>query len=194
VFVVPSGGQPLADEPRRAEPVATAPGGPPGGNWRVKTPDGQTYGPVSKSELDLWVSEGRLTGDSQLLQEGASEWRWARDVYPVLSGAADYGTAAQGRPYPSPAAGFSGHLKPHRGTMILVLGILGLVACQVFGIPAWAMGRNDLAEMRAGRMDRSGEASTQAGMICGLISTILLIIGVLMVIPFILCAGIGAMR
>ena len=32
-------------------------------------------------------------------------------------------------------------MKPHRGIMILVFGILGLVVCQLFGIAAWVMGR-----------------------------------------------------
>ena len=28
-------------------------------------------------------------------------------------------------------------MRPHRGTMILVFGILGLVCCIIFGIMAW---------------------------------------------------------
>jgi hypothetical protein len=39
------------------------------------------------------------------------------------------------------------------------------------------MGNNDLAEIRAGRMDPEGESSTNAGRICGMIATILGIIG-----------------
>jgi len=44
------------------------------------------------------------------------------------------------------------------------------------GPVAWVMGNNDLAAMRAGRMDRSGEGLTQAGRILGIISSILLIL------------------
>jgi hypothetical protein len=66
---------------------------------------------------------------------------------------------------------------PHRGGLILALGILGLVCCFIFGIIAWVMGNNDLREMAAGRMDRSGQGLTQAGKICGMISVILQIIG-----------------
>lgn len=68
-------------------------------------------------------------------------------------------------------------LRPHRGTVILVLGILGIVCCFICGIIAWVMGSNDLKEMSAGRMDATGQGLTQAGKICGMISVILQILG-----------------
>jgi predicted Zn finger-like uncharacterized protein len=74
--------------------------------------------------------------------------------------------------------------QPHRGTTILVLGILSLVLCAPLGIAAWVMGNNDLDAMRRGAMDRSGEGTTQAGRICGMIASILMIIG---------CVGYGLM-
>src|SRR4051812_37487532 len=78
---------------------------------------------------------------------------------------------------PSPAFGrqaaglpYRGHgLKPHRGGLVLVFGILGLVVCAPFGLAAWLMGNSDLAEMRAGVMDPAGEATTSAGRILGII-------------------------
>ena len=57
--------------------------------------------------------------------------------------------------------------------MILIFGILGIICCIVFGILAWVMGKSDLAAMGRGEMDRSGEGLTRAGMICGIIGTIL---------------------
>jgi hypothetical protein len=53
-----------------------------------------------------------------------------------------------------------------------VLGLLGFI-CFICGIIAWAMGSEDLAKMRRGLMDPSGEDMTRAGMICGIITTIL---------------------
>ena len=67
-------------------------------------------------------------------------------------------------------------LKPHRGVVVLVLGILGLTVCFICGIIAWVMGNNDLREMAAGTMDPSGRGITQAGKICGMISVILAIV------------------
>jgi hypothetical protein len=67
-------------------------------------------------------------------------------------------------------------LEPHRGTMILVLGILSIVFTGlgfILGPIAWIMGSNDLTAIRAGRMDPDGEGTTSAGRICGIIGTIL---------------------
>ena len=65
-----------------------------------------------------------------------------------------------------------GAMRPHRGALILVFGILGLVICMIFGIVAWVMGNGDLEAMRAGQMDPAGEGLTKAGKICGMISVI----------------------
>jgi hypothetical protein len=69
-------------------------------------------------------------------------------------------------------------MKPHRGTLILVLGILGLVVCGPLAIVAWVLGAGDLKQIDAGTMDPAGRGLTQAGKICGIVGTILLIIGV----------------
>ena len=72
--------------------------------------------------------------------------------------------------------------RPHRGGMILAFGILGVVLgiCGIiFGPIAWFMGQADLAAMREGRMDRSGEGLTQAGRILGIVATILGALGLL---------------
>jgi len=76
-------------------------------------------------------------------------------------------------------------MRPHRGTLILVLGILGFVGCGIFtAIPAWVMGHSDLKEMEAGTMDPTGRGLTQAGKILGMIHCILIILA--MVIFFVL--------
>jgi len=82
-------------------------------------------------------------------------------------------------------------LKPHRGTTVLVLGILGLVVCVICGIIAWVMGKNDLREMDAGIMDPSGRGTTNAGKICGMISVILACVG-LAIWLLLMIVGVGA--
>jgi hypothetical protein len=71
-------------------------------------------------------------------------------------------------------------LTPHRGGMILAFGIMGLVLGGlglIFGPIAWIMGNADLREMRAGRMDPSGESTTNTGRILGMVATLLGLIG-----------------
>ena len=76
-------------------------------------------------------------------------------------------------------------MKPHRGTLILVLGILGLVCCGIFtAIPAWIMGSADLKEMDAGTMDPEGRGITNAGKICGMIGCILTIVVIVFQVAF----------
>jgi len=83
-------------------------------------------------------------------------------------------------------------MKPHRATLILVLGILGLVtSCFPLGIAAWIMGNKDLKEMDADVMDPSGRSNTNAGRICGMIATILLIIGVVVAIALLALGVLG---
>lgn len=71
-------------------------------------------------------------------------------------------------------------MQPHRGTMILVFGILGLVICMPLGIVAWVMGSGDLKKMDAGTMDPEGRGITQAGKIIGMVATILAIVGIVL--------------
>ena len=79
----------------------------------------------------------------------------------------------QATPPSEPAPPIGGNLEPHRGTMILVFGILGLVLCVIFGILAWVLGNADLAKMKAGQMDPTGEGLTSAGKVCGIISVVI---------------------
>ena len=74
------------------------------------------------------------------------------------------------------------HRRPRsdRRTLILVLGILSLVLCQLIGPFVWMMGNDDLRKIRAGRLDPAAEPMTKAGMIFGIIATVLLVVGLLL--------------
>jgi hypothetical protein len=81
--------------------------------------------------------------------------------------------------------------QPHRGAAVLVLGILSLVICGPLGIAAWVMGSSDLAAMRRGEMDPSGEGTTRAGQICGIIATVFMIVAACVYGMIIVAAGAG---
>ena len=82
-------------------------------------------------------------------------------------------------------------VKPHRGTLILVLGILSIIICAPLGIAAWIMGNADLKAIDAGSMDPEGRQLTQVGKILGIIGVVLLVVAI---IAFILMTilGVGA--
>ena len=83
-------------------------------------------------------------------------------------------------------------LKPHRGVLILVFGILGILFCFIFGAAAWVMGNKDLAEMDQGLMDQDGRALTQAGKIIGMISVILNILAIVAGVFLVMLWGVAA--
>lgn len=185
-----------------AEPTRDLPNA---NSWRLKTPEGQIYGPVLKDELDKWVTDGRVTADCYLAPD-ESDWERADRFYRVLKevptavhaqfaagagassavglqGAGHAGTHA----IPSANATRYRYTAAHRGGLILALGLISwFVGCPIFGLFAWIMGNNDLREMRLGRMDPSGMGLTQAGQIIGMIHVILVAIVVIIALGMLL--------
>ena len=54
------------------------------------------------------------------------------------------------------------------------------------------MGKGDLKKMEAGAMDISGKGLTMGGMICGIIASVLLVLGILFYAGIFALIGIGA--
>jgi len=79
------------------------------------------------------------------------------------------------------AAGPQSGIKPHRGGVILTLGLVGLFVCGPLCLAAWVMGSSDLREMDAGMMDPSGRSTTSSGRNVGMLGTIVWAIGFVLV-------------
>lgn len=153
-------------------------------NWHMRTPEGAVYGPVSWAQLEAWAAEGRIAADCELAESDDGPWCAATELIPELSVGQDPAAPQpppQGYPYDTGgAAEASGYVMPHRGGLLVFLGFLGfglIGLCPVFspilGLITWVIASRDLAEMRAARMDKSGEKLTQAGWILGLILSLL---------------------
>ena len=69
--------------------------------------------------------------------------------------------------------------KPHRGVLVLVLGIVSLLICQFVGIVPWILANQDLKEMRSGVMDENGRVLTMVGKWLGIVSLALVILQML---------------
>ncbi|HZC71269.1 MAG TPA: DUF4190 domain-containing protein [Jatrophihabitans sp.] len=104
-----------------------------------------------------------------------------------------YGQGPPGpeEPYGSQHGGYpppGWRIEHPQGTTVLVLGILSLVVCGILGPFAWSMGNRALTEIDAQPNYYSNRGSVVAGRICGIIATILLIIGVVILV---LVLGLG---
>jgi hypothetical protein len=90
--------------------------------------------------------------------------------------------------YGSPYDGYGGRDHP-QGTTVLVLGILSLVVCQLLGPVAWIMGNNAIAEIDRNPGAYSNRGSVQAGRICGIVASCLLVLVVVGVLVGLVAAG-----
>jgi Domain of unknown function (DUF4190) len=103
-------------------------------------------------------------------------------------------TPARGvAPYQPPYVGYQQALPDHpQSTLALVLGLVGLIGGFVIcGLPlivspfAWALGSSALKDIRASQGQLGGEGKAQAGMVLGIIGTVLLILAVIAVVGFV---------
>jgi uncharacterized membrane protein YjgN (DUF898 family) len=89
---------------------------------------------------------------------------------------------------------FGGFAQPdhQQAVLVLVLGILGLVLCQLISPVAWVMGNRVVAEIDASNGQIGGRGTANAGRICGMVGTALIALGFLVVIAAIVVVLIGA--
>jgi hypothetical protein len=65
-----------------------------------------------------------------------------------------------------------------------VLGILGVVLCQVISPFAWVTGKRTLSEIDASQGRLGGRGQAQAGYILGIVGTVLLGLGVAILVVY----------
>jgi hypothetical protein len=146
--------------------------------YYFKAGDGREYGPISVEEIEDWKKQGRMNSESLVREENSDKWVSLGSV-PELGSQSqpDQEAPAQQTQLPPQQ---EIQYKEHRGTMILVFGILGIACCFPFGIAAWILGNADLKQMEAGIMDPTGQGLTKGGKICGIISVVLNTLGILL--------------
>ncbi|MCL2700559.1 MAG: DUF4339 domain-containing protein [Phycisphaerae bacterium] len=148
----------------------------------------QQYGPVDEAALRGWVSQGRLGPYDLIWSQGMPQWVQAVTVFPGWFGQNPPPLTNVMPTYGAPGTMYQtmpGGMKPHRGTMILIFGIVGLVTflcCLtiIFSILAWVLGQSDLRAMREGRMDPSGQGITNGGRICGIVGVVLYLVYIIL--------------
>jgi Domain of unknown function (DUF4190) len=134
------------------QPGASAPGDQPGGQPGEQPPG--AGGPAEQS--GYW--------EQQAQQQAQQPWQqpYQQPGYP-----AQPGQYVQDHP---------------RATTSLVLGILGIVLCQIVAPFAWSMGKKTLDEIDASGGTVGGRGAAQAGYVLGIVGTVLLVLGVIFIV------------
>lgn len=87
-----------------------------------------------------------------------------------------------GMTQPDFPTGSGAYPEASQATTVLVLGILGIVICGILAPFAWSMGNKELAAIDAGRRPPDQRSTANAGRILGIIGTVLLGIGIVVVL------------
>ena len=130
-----------------------------------KSNDGEEYGPISAIDVREWQNQGRMNNESLVRYSNSRDWKPLSDFSELNSLT------------PTPTQQGGQDFQPHRGSMILTFGIIGVACCFPFGIAAWVMGHSDIKSIDSGVMDPSGRSMTNGGKICGIISVIITVLG-----------------
>lgn len=94
---------------------------------------------------------------------------------------------------PGPPPSYRWVPEDHPQTMtILVLGIISMAVCQLLGPVAWWMGHNALKEIDANPTAYLNRGAVQAGYICGIIASCLVILAAVVIAVALLAAAAGS--
>ncbi len=84
------------------------------------------------------------------------------------------------------------NLPPHRGEMVLILGLLGLLVCPLLGIAPVVMASRDLPLIDSGRMNPSGRGLVVAGKVLGWVSIVLVLLQLVILFCIFFAMFVGA--
>jgi hypothetical protein len=79
-----------------------------------------------------------------------------------------------------------------QATLILILGILGLVVCGLIAPFAWVMGNRVVGEIDASNGGLGGRSTANAGRICGIVGSVLIILALVLFVGIFLLAAVTA--
>jgi hypothetical protein len=137
-------------------------------------------GPYTINQLRAMWNSGAITGDDLYCDEEGDTWLHLRVLSDQLEPSASAAQNASTSEWPYPSSGMGATTKkspyagpkPHRGTMVLALSIVGIFFFPA-AIIALIIGNSDMREMELGKMDASGKGITDIGCFIAVISLIL---------------------
>src|SRR6185436_1064852 len=132
--------------------------------YRVRGADQSEYGPADAGVIRQWLAQGRITSQTQLQQEGSSEWKPITD-FPEFRDAL---AARQPPPLSASLSPPGGQKQQGMAVTSLVFGILSFFCLGPLGaIPAIITGHIALSRSRKSPQVYGGGGMALGGLIMG---------------------------
>jgi hypothetical protein len=149
----------------------------------MRATEGNIYGPVDRDTLTLWFREGRVGIGYHIRQGVDGVWKEASLYRPQVqtnpygvSGVANAASATSTGSFDSGQSGSLLHRYPKadQGLVVLSCSILAWVTlCGFFGIAAFMIGKNALADIDQGRASPKDRSMVLVGFWIGLVNVVL---------------------
>lgn len=140
------------------------------------------YGPFSESAIRRLIEDHQIRDGDLVWTSGLPDWKPAIEffLFPVAQAGQfeQSSVPAAGNFMPAGGPPSMVMMQPNRGALILSLALLGVFVFGPLCLVAWILGVGDLSEMRRGVRDSRGRGATTAGVVIGIVGTILWGIGV----------------
>lgn len=154
-----------------------------GVQYWMKAGNGAEYGPADAATLGRWFTEGRVGPDYQIRIGQFGHWQPAAAFQSMVTGQMTMPETGA-NPYATQSTNFAPGIATNRtypkadqSGLVLAMGILSWVGgCAIFGVIAWVVGAQALADINAGRADPASRGVVQVGYYLGMVNVILCIL------------------
>jgi hypothetical protein len=143
--------------------------------YKIIGADQKEYGPVSAEQLRQWLTEGRVNGQTKVQAAAATEWKTMAEL-PEFAGLLPKSPPP---PPPSTRGVPITALPPQAGTnqmsvWAMVLGILGVLCCQVLGPVAIVLGAVSFSQLKS-HPELKGRGFAITGIVLGIVSLLMVV-------------------
>ena len=148
--------------------------------YKIIGADQKEYGPITADQLRQWISEGRVNGNTKVQTGGAGPWKSVSELPEFAAAVPIAAPPATMTPAPvamAPAAPQTNQM----AVWAMVTGILSVICCQVLGPVSIVLGLVAMSQIK-GNPQQQGSGFAIAGIVLGIISLLLVIIGILVMI------------
>lgn len=102
--------------------------------YKIIGADQKEYGPVTADQLRAWIAEGRVSSQTKVLPDGATEWKAVGDLPEFAAATVGTVPAILSMPAPSPAAAEQVGGPAIGLIVVAILGVIAQIASLIFSL------------------------------------------------------------